>query len=114
MVYGSHGMHHLHKRLRNYQKHEPYPSSDSWIRTIDHIVYATVFIGLLMSLPQVAKVWMGKNASGLSLVSWVTYIFTNAAWMLYGFVHRDKTIFFASLLWIFVHLAIVVGIVLYG
>jgi uncharacterized protein with PQ loop repeat len=69
---------------------------------------------LLMTLPQVVAIWGRREAHGVSLVSWATYLLAAALWFVYGVRKRDKTIYLACVGWILLDLAIVVGAVLYG
>ncbi len=65
---------------------------------------------LLMTIPQVLTIWMARNVSGVSLLSWATYLASAGLWFVYGVKKRDKTIYIACIGWILVDAAIVVGI----
>jgi uncharacterized protein with PQ loop repeat len=107
-------VHHVHKRKRAHQKMEPYPHPDKWKRAFDNLVLAVAFLGVVMTVPQAAKIWLEKDASGVSLISWVTYLLGAVFWTLYGFVHREKTIITIYALLSVVNAIVVVGTVLYG
>lgn len=66
---------------------------------------------MLMTVPQVWTIWTSPDASGVSLVSWVAYLLSSIAWLVYGIQKRDATICFANLGWVGMDLAIIVGIV---
>lgn len=114
MVVHPHGAHHLHKRLRMYQHYQPYPHPNQWVNLVDRLMVVAVTVGLVMTIPQVLLVWTMKTAAGLSLASWVTYVFTNTLWVIYGVVHRDKLLIISSLLFVIMQFFIVTGIILYG
>jgi len=71
-------------------------------------------ITMLMTLPQVYTVWVGHNASGVSAVSWASYLVAACLWFVYGLQKKDKTIYLACIGWIALDAAIVVGAVVRG
>jgi uncharacterized protein with PQ loop repeat len=71
-------------------------------------------IGSLVSVPQAWEIWVGHNASGVSLVSWTGYMIGNFVWLSYGLVHKEKPIISAYILAFPISIAIVIGIVVYG
>ena len=92
---------------------EPYPHPDKWKRLLDKIIYAVVLVDIVMTVPQLIDIWIGKNASGVSVASWSAYTATSFIWLFYGFVHKDKPIILSSLLWMFLDIAIVIGALIY-
>lgn len=69
---------------------------------------------MLMTVPQVLAVWVGRDAAGVSLVSWLAYLAGACLWFVYGFQKRDKTIYLACIGWIVLDAAIVAGIIVHG
>lgn len=69
---------------------------------------------MLMTVPQVLAVWIGRDAGGVSLVSWLSYLLGACLWFVYGFQKRDKTIYLACIGWIVLDAAIVAGILVHG
>ena len=65
-----HGLHHFYKRKRIYQKLEPYPHPNKWKRLMDKLIYAVGIFGPVMTIPQLTKIWLDKNAAGVSAISW--------------------------------------------
>ena len=108
------GLHHFHRRKRIYLKHEPYPHPDKWKRLIDKLVYVVGIAGPVMTLPQVTKIWLNKNAAGISLPTWITYAAASLIWTVYGVIHKDKPITISSLMFVVVNLLVVVGALIYG
>lgn len=70
-------------------------------------------VTMLMTVPQVLTIWVGRDASGVSLVSWASYLFAACLWFVYGLQKRDKTIYLACIGWILLDAAIVIGVVIY-
>lgn len=68
---------------------------------------------MLMTVPQVLTIWVGRNASGVSLISWISYLLSACLWFVYGVQKRDKTIYLACIGWILLDAAIVIGGIIY-
>jgi uncharacterized protein with PQ loop repeat len=114
MVHKEHGLHHFHKRKRASQKLEPYPSKDKWKRLMDRIIYIIVFVGPLMTIPQVTTIWFERNASGVSVISWGSYIIIAGFWLIYAGLHREKPLILSYCIWIIIEVLIVIGALVYG
>lgn len=108
------GLHHFSRRKRISLKHEPYPSEDAVKNFLDKIIYLIVFGGIVMTLPQVIKIWIDKDAGGLSLVTWASYFVFAFVWLFYGIYHKDKPIIIGNVFWILFDALIVLGIIIYG
>ena len=81
---------------------------------MDELVYIIAVFGPFMTLPQVLTIWIEKNTAGVSLTTWIAYIFIAVFWLMYGIMHKEKPIIISNICWILVELLIVVGIVIYG
>jgi len=108
------GLHHFHRRMRIHQKHEPYPHPDKWKRFMDRAVYVVGAIGPLMTLPQIIKIWIEKDAAGVSIITWSAYLFYGVFWLIYGIMHREKPIIFAYIFWVTLQAFVVIGAIIYG
>lgn len=108
------GMHHFHIRKRIHQKHEPYPHPEKWKKFVDKAIYAVAIFGPLMTLPQVIKIWVEKNAAGVSAITWTAYLLVAVFWLIYGIMHKEKPIIVMNSLWIFLEIFVVAGILIYG
>lgn len=81
---------------------------------IDHIIYAIALISPIMTIPQVVKIFAEQNASGVSAMTWLTYVITSAFWVFYGILHNEKPIIYSNILWVFLSFLIVIGTMIYG
>lgn len=108
------GLHHFQKRKRIYQKCEPYPHPQRFKRFMDKFIYVIAVFGMVMTIPQITKIWVEKNASGVSAVSWGAYMFGAVFWLTYGVLHKDKPIVFTYSVWIILEALVVVGVLFYG
>ena len=68
---------------------------------------------MLMTVPQVLTIWVGGNAGGVSLVSWISYLVSACLWFVYGVQKHDKTIYLACVGWVLLDAAIVIGVVVH-
>jgi len=68
---------------------------------------------LLMTVPQVLTIWIGRDPGGVSLVSWAAYLFAACVWFVHGVQKHDKTIYLACIGWIVLHVAVVVGVIVH-
>lgn len=81
---------------------------------LEKVLRAMSVFTMLMTVPQVSAIWIGREAHGVSLVSWSAYLLAACLWFVYGIQKRDKTIWAACIGWIVLDAAIVVGVVVHG
>jgi len=67
----------------------------------------------LITLPQLFDIYSKHNASGVSSITWLAYIFTSTIWLYYGFIHREKVIIINGILGIILGASIFFGTLLY-
>jgi uncharacterized protein with PQ loop repeat len=81
--------------------------------TLDKGLRVFSFVTLAMTVPQVLATWHG-DVSGVSLLSWSTYLVSACLWLVYGLRKHDKTIYLPCLGWIALDAAIVAGVLLHS
>jgi len=69
---------------------------------------------MLMTVPQVLTIWVGRDAGGVSLVSWASYLLAACLWFVYGLQKHDKTIYLACVGWVVLDVAVVIGVIVHG
>jgi uncharacterized protein with PQ loop repeat len=104
------GMQHLHARKRLYKYLEPFPSTNSFKRALDYLMYGVGIVQPIALVPQIVSVYYHGQTSGISISTWLLLAFFNALWATYGFVHRDKAILIANFLMMSGDLAVVIGV----
>jgi hypothetical protein len=67
-----------------------------------------------MTVPQVWIIWVGHQASGVSLLSWGAYLLSAALWFWYGLRKGDRNIYLACLGWVGLDVAVIAGTLVYG
>jgi uncharacterized protein with PQ loop repeat len=55
-----------------------------------------------------------RDAGGVSLISWVSYLISACLWFVYGLQKRDKTIYLACVGWVLLDAAIVIGVIIHS
>ena len=114
MAKHSQGLHHHLVRKRIHAKHEPYPHPDRWKRYVDEAIYPIGVLAPLLTVPQLLEVWISKEAAGLSLLTWSSWTFFSAFWIIYGIMHKEKPIIISNIAWLLIELGVVAGIILYN
>jgi uncharacterized protein with PQ loop repeat len=74
---------------------------------------ASIFT-LVMTIPQVLTIWIGRQASGVSLFSWSAYLASAVLWLLHGIRRRDRNIYLPCIGWITLDTAVILGVLIYG
>ena len=90
------------------------PQSPPPVGALEKILRGLSVFTMLMTVPQVLTIWVGGDAGGVSLVSWVSYLISACLWFVYGLQKRDKTIYLACVGWVLLDAAIVIGVIVHG
>ena len=69
---------------------------------------------LLMTVPQVLTIWVGRQAAGVSVLSWSAYLLSAILWFWYGLQKRDKNIYLPCVGWAGMDVAVIVGALIYA
>jgi uncharacterized protein with PQ loop repeat len=69
---------------------------------------------MFMTIPQVWTIWIGRQAAGVSVVSWSAYLISALLWFWFGVRKRDKNIYLPCIGWITLDGAVIVGALVYG
>jgi len=91
----------------------PYPHTQFWKRMLDRVVLFVALVGPFATVPQIIKIYSHHSAYDLSLLSWLVFALFDIPWIFYGFVHKERPIVIAYVLWFFTNFAVVIGILLY-
>jgi hypothetical protein len=66
------------------------PGFGNWRRRL--LGSASIFT-LIMIIPQVLNIWVGRRAAGVSLFSWSAYLASALLWLWHGIRQRDRNLF---------------------
>lgn len=77
---------------------------------------AAYFVGIMFpifTIPQVYQLYTSKEATGISLLTWVAYSVLTVMFLIYALVDKIKPLIIAELVWIFIDVLMVIGIIIY-
>ena len=80
---------------------------------IDSLAYISAIAGPFMTLPQLYGIWVQKNVSGVSAVSWAGFAFFNMIFVIYGIMNKEKLIILNNSFWFIVQSLVAIGVLLY-
>lgn len=111
----SHGLHHISKRKRVSKKElKEYPHKNWWIKWFDRLLLVLAIAGPVASLPQIVKIFATQSAGDISVITYSALALMNVPWIIYGFLHKEKPIILAYLLWLLSNTAITPGAIIYS
>ena len=90
------------------------PEGSPALSALEKVLRGLSVFTMLMTVPQVLTIWVGRDAGGVSLISWVSYLVAACLWFVYGIQKGDKTIYLACVGWVVLDAAIVVGILVHS
>ena len=109
--------HHLHIRKRYARLHkklEPYPARTPWKRVLDKVMLTFGAFAPVVSIPQILLIYVGKDATGVSPLTFFLIMCFNVLWFFYGFAHREVPLMILYALWFVCNALIFVGALAYG
>ena len=86
------------------------PQTSGPMGPLDKVLAAMSIVTILATVPQALNVWIGPDASGVSLVSWVAYFMAACLWFVHGVRRHDRSIYLACIGWMCLDAAIVIGV----
>jgi len=90
------------------------PPNPQSVSGLEKVLRGLSVFTMLMTVPQVLTIWVGGDAGGVSLISWVSYLISACLWFVYGLQKRDKTIYLACVGWVLLDVAIVIGVIVHS
>ena len=84
------------------------------VSALEKILRGLSVFTMFMTVPQVWTIWVGGNAAGVSLLSWLAYLLSAGLWFVYGLKKGDKTIYLACVGWVLLDAAVVTGVLVHG
>jgi uncharacterized protein with PQ loop repeat len=90
------------------------PQGPAAVGCLERILRLLSVATMLMTVPQILTIWVEGNVSGISLISWTSYLFSACLWFVYGIRKHDKTIYLACIGWILLDSAVVIGVVVHS
>ena len=113
MVTNHHGLHYIHKKKRQTKKLKLLKSKKRWIKFVDDLMLVFAIMVPLMAIPQAITIWSNKSALDVSLITWVAFLVSSIAWLIYSLVHKNKPLIANSSLWVIINSSVILGIILF-
>lgn len=107
-------VHHQSLRKRVHSKKQKYPSPKPFVRWFDRAIILVGLFNAVATIPQVLQIWVGQDASGVSLISWVYYSFAAMMFWIYGIIHKEIPIIVNYSAGIILYSLIVIGTLIYS
>jgi uncharacterized protein with PQ loop repeat len=83
-------------------------------RLLRRVMGAMSLFTMFMTIPQVMTIWIGRQAAGVSLLSWSAYLVSAVLWFWFGIQKRDKNIYLPCVGWIILDIGVIAGVFIYG
>jgi uncharacterized protein with PQ loop repeat len=92
----------------------PRQKTEDPLSLIDRLIYVAAVAEPLANLPQVFTIYSLRNASGVSITSWILYMVFAAIWLWYGIHTKQRPMIIAAMLFLATDLAVVMGALMFG
>ena len=94
--------------------HKEFKHHDGILHTIfTKVVNVVALLSPLITLPQLLDIYINKNASGVSSLTWLLYIFTASMWVSYGIIHKERILIINGTLGVILAGLIFIGTLIY-
>jgi uncharacterized protein with PQ loop repeat len=97
------------KAMRHLHKKKP----DLYSNTVEKLAYAAGIISPIVTLPQLIQIWISKDATGVSLITWVSYLIIVLIMTSYGVLHKEKPLIIMYGTLIPIDFLIILGAIIY-
>lgn len=101
----------LRKRFTQLQR---YPHPKFMMRMLDRLVLLVGIFSPLMTVPQLMKIFIEQDASGVSALSWGSYAVCDIPFVMYGIAHKEPPLIATYTIWLVMNAAVAFGAVIYG
>ncbi len=85
-----------------------------WVSSLDRLIFVVGALGPISASAQVYKIWVEKTAEGVSIITWLANFLFSIVWLIYGIIHKEKSIIFTHALWMLINGLIALGAVIYS
>ena len=81
---------------------------------IDDAMAVAAVIHPLTALPQVIEIYSTKNATGVSIYTWLGFMAIGIVFLAYGIYHRLTPFIVNQVLWFLLDAAVIIGVLKFG
>ena len=82
--------------------------------SVEKLVNVVIFVYPLTAVPQIVKIWVHKNATGVSALTWLLFLVMIIPLILYSIIQKEKKLTFMWGTWSIIYVVVIVGTLLYG
>ncbi len=101
------------KQIFNHKNLELQKSEAEIKNLFNKLFYLGGFVGSVILLPQLIRVWIYQDVRGLALLTWMGFLAGSMFWLMYGIFNKVKPLILAYSVSTIIHLFIVIGIMLF-
>lgn len=81
---------------------------------IDKIILIAAIVEPLFTLPQVILIFRNKDASDISIITWLGFNLMTLIWIWYALIHKEKIVLIYQLLFFIINCFVIIGALVYG
>ena len=97
-----------------YRNFGPSEGGSKLMRVLEFMIYFVGLLGTALTLPVAYRIWTTQNATGEVMTSWLALTLFTPFWILYGILHKKKSLAMTYVVWLLVNAVVVIGIWIYG
>lgn len=118
----AHGIHFIHKSNKdnksnsaktNNKRNKTKYNRIKHNKNIDNITTIVAILMPFTTIPQIYKIWILQNTSGVSIWTWILYFILCIPMIIYGVFYKMTPIIILNALWMLMNLIIIVGMLIY-
>lgn len=81
---------------------------------IDKIILVVAVLEPLCTLPQIIEIYDSKDASGVSILTWVGLNILTTVWIWYAIIRKQKVVLIYQTLFFIFDTILIIGAIIYG
>jgi uncharacterized protein with PQ loop repeat len=81
---------------------------------IDRIILAVAVVEPIFTIPQVYVIFKDRDASGISITTWIGFNILTIIWIWYAIEHKDKIVLIYQGLFFLFNTLVIIGAIIYG
>ena len=87
---------------------------EKWKRVFHKLAYLAGLAASVATIPQIIKIWVEKDTSGVSILTWSSYLIIAVILAIYGKIHKERLMVIMYILLTIAEALIVVGIIVHS
>jgi uncharacterized protein with PQ loop repeat len=82
-------------------------------KIIDNLSIVAAILMPFTTIPQIYKIWILQNTSGVSILTWILYTVLCFPMLIYGLYYKMTPIIILNILWIIMNLIMIIGLIVF-